>query len=504
MKLLFFLTPHFRMSTVFQIQSEVLLKYASKGYKVFIIKLLPNEVLDSSTRYISNNSYRYIYDKFCRKLFDLLDKQGVNYEVVNFNKFEYIFTGDFSNVNELRSYSYDGQNIGLSVCSSLISTYRDHEFDTIAKRKDVIREINVAINVLKTAKDNIAKFNPDVVCFFNGRLSTNAPILGTCISNNIQYSIFEFTLRKEKYHLLENGTPHNYECRYKELLELWEAEGDLDKKNTIGRDFFEKKYKGDLTVGANFLVGQDQHSSLNIEGKKIVSFFNSSLDEFVSVPGWEEMYSVFNGEYEAIHNTCRHFQDRKDIVFVLRIHPNLSYLDNTQMRELEKLKSFQNLIIIPPTSKVYSYNIINESDLIIVFNSTIGIEACYMGKATIALAKNFYDKLDVTYMPKNEDEFYDFIENTPPPKPKENTYRYGYWWMNFGTSFKFRGNSNGYAEDYFSCSPIEQIVSVGLKLVSCSFYRTFRRTFFNKNILQRFKNPAFRNAIIRNIIPWKK
>ena len=82
-----------------------------------------------------------------------------------------------------------------------------------------------------------------------------------------------------------------------------------------------------------------------------------------------------------------------DFLFVLRVHPNLKFLKNTQNENIKKLVNNSNLIIIYPEEKLSSYELIRLSETIITFGSTIGIESTYMGKKSILIGDQESDML---------------------------------------------------------------------------------------------------------------
>ena len=172
---------------------------------------------------------------------------------------------------------------------------------------------------------------------------------------------------------------------------------------------------------------------------------------------------------------------------------------------MKRLENLENLIIYPAESDCFSYQLIDISDKIITFGSTIGVEACYFEKVSICLGLSLYEYLDVAYIPQSINELYALIENKElSPKPKENSYLYGFAMMTFGEDFLYR-KEGVYTSDYFSFRGKEVLVSSLKKIFSI---QTLKNVFFilNPEFYKRMKYPEYRKTFrkkINNLIKLK-
>lgn len=80
------------------------------------------------------------------------------------------------------------------------------------------------------------------------------------------------------------------------------------------------------------------------------------------------------------------------------------------------------------------------SEKVIVFMSTMGLESSYWGKPVIALYKTIYSYQNIVYQPVSENEMFDLIDDPNLPakvQPKENWYKPAYYMMlNHATPLK--------------------------------------------------------------------
>ena len=69
------------------------------------------------------------------------------------------------------------------------------------------------------------------------------------------------------------------------------------------------------------------------------------------------------------------------------------------------------------------------ADKVVVFGSTIGMEAVYWGKPVILLAGAAYYYSNICYIPKSKEELKEIIVKTLPPKENDATIKWGFYVM---------------------------------------------------------------------------
>jgi len=118
-------------------------------------------------------------------------------------------------------------------------------------------------------------------------------------------------------------------------------------------------------------------------------------------------------------------KDKKEMHFYLRIHPN-SIHENDKWWKSHDLKKLKNLTIIEPDSPISSYSLLMACEKTIVFMSTMGIEATYWGKPSIAVSNTMYKGINAVYEPTDLTQLKGYIlDPSMPPKPKERALAYG-------------------------------------------------------------------------------
>ena len=149
---------------------------------------------------------------------------------------------------------------------------------------------------------------------------------------------------------------------------------------------------------------------------------------------------LFQNQYIALSTIFERYKDNKEIHFYLRIHPNLAKVPFKSHTMLYNL-NYDNVTIIPPTSPISSYTLMDNAEKVLVFDSTMGLESSYWGKPVIAMCICFYSGYNIAYEPRNTEEFFALIEEkglVPKNAPKENYYKLAYRLMGqVGDKLKF-------------------------------------------------------------------
>ncbi|NLB67968.1 MAG: capsule biosynthesis protein [Bacteroidales bacterium] len=291
---------------------------------------------------------------------------------------------------------------------------------------------NASINILSELK-------PDKVLLFNGRLLETRVLFDTCKNLNVPIDVLEVhpsnNPNKSFKVVFENNLPHNIKYRHKVITEKWDNSPlDEDEKREIADSFFikrrEKKPAGDKVYTAHQefgLLPKDWDNS-----KHNIAIFNSSEDEFAAVGGDFDKLALFESQIEGINFILDNFKENTDYHFYLRVHPNLSKIGYKYHTDLYKLSDrFPNVTVIPATDKIDTYALMDAAEKVIVFGSTMGVEAAYWQKPVILLGASLYYYADICHIPKTKEEIVPLIKSALEPKENLFIRKFGYYIMDF-------------------------------------------------------------------------
>lgn len=129
-----------------------------------------------------------------------------------------------------------------------------------------------------------------------------------------------------------------------------------------------------------------------------------------------------------------------ETLFVIRAHPDEaregkaseeSVAGWAEKRQVERLP---NLRFVPPKELINSYDLIRMAKFVLIYNSTIGMEASILGAGVLSAGKARYTASDVVLFPKDQTAYFDQLEEllqaeyvAVPAHFKANARRFLYW-----------------------------------------------------------------------------
>jgi hypothetical protein len=105
-----------------------------------------------------------------------------------------------------------------------------------------------------------------------------------------------------------------------------------------------------------------------------------------------------------------------DTLFVIRAHPDESRRGKESRESVEgwvrrtRADELHNVVFIPPAEYLSSYELIQRSKFVMVYNSSIGLEASLMGAAVLCAGKARYTQLDTVYFPQTQQDYLQKLE----------------------------------------------------------------------------------------------
>jgi len=344
----------------------------------------------------------------------------------------------FDSMDELRAFRLDNFDIGWAVLSSLISTNRDPRPDVRTNRYLVSGFILAAASVYRSMQNRLREIRPDRVYVFNGRFATSRAVLRACQSMNVSCFMHDRGQDLQHFGLFENTLPHDSTYIERQIVEHWSKNGDGPRRRELAHKFYIDRSKGIIPSWYS-LTGSQQAERLPQNwdpAKKNIAIFNSSEDEFAAI-GDEWTNLLYASQQEGLERILQSLsKSEHNIHLYLRIHPNLKAIDNAQTRELATLKA-DFLTVLSPEDPVSTYALMKESDKVVTFGSTTGIEAVFWGIPSILAGPAYYGNLGGTYNPRSHEELVALLRADLPPKDKTSALMYGYYFNNYGIPFKY-------------------------------------------------------------------
>ncbi len=421
-----------------------------------------------------------------------------------------VVTKRFENITELKEFTIDGVDLGAAAASTLAFTQgKEPNLNTIELSSKVLRELKTGLYLYTSFIDILEKVKPDSAIFFNGRFTAARMLMRACEHLHIDFFTHERTGVMNKFALRKNALPHDTLVSTKEILDCWNNASD--DKEKIATTWYQER-RGGADQGFHSYTKQQLTGQLprNFKSDRMnIAIFNSGMEEIVGIPEWDS--PEYDYGVKSLRKILKHFQDNPGYHFYLRVHPSLRGARNSQTMDIDRLaQEFSNITVISPESKLHSYTLMDHCSKIIVYSSTIGVEAAYWGKPVILIAKSMYEYLDCAYKSRSVEETINLIESDILPKPQIGALQYAYWTVNSGIPFsnfvqtgvitgKYLGKTiiksnlflklSFYAIPFLTTGSLHN-VKVGFKHVLLPRIRLIIRSFF-KNLTQKSFNIGF-------------
>ncbi len=345
----------------------------------------------------------------------------------------------FGDPVDLQKYTIGNFDIGYGVLSSVISAFRDPEPDLGSPEMQLLvaRLLVSSFAVYCSIKKLLRATPVDRMYVFNGRFAPLRAALRACQSLGVDCYAHDRGCDLNHYATYRNTTPHDLDYIDAEIRSAWSrAASYQDERERLGSAFFLERSKGIEQNWFTFVKRQQQGVlPANWDpARENIAVFTSSEDEFAAIgDSWKN--PVYEDQNDGIKKILCSVPEENSHVYI-RVHPNLSGVQNRQTREIATL-SAQNLTVIPADSPVDSYALLRSASKAVTFGSTIGVEATFWGVPSILAGQCLYKQLGATYNPRSHAELCDMLRRDLPPKPRQCALMYGYYMKTYGRRFEY-------------------------------------------------------------------
>lgn len=355
---------------------------------------------------------------------------------------EKIVTPPIRNSTEMSMFRYDGFPFGSHVISQLVSMNRDRNLTD-----PVIRETGLKLLINSIAFYEFANtlLPPDIerVILWGGRRSSEAPIKFVAEKRGLKLEFFEESSTRDRY-MLTDEYPFVFN-NFINLVRKWEIEriskGEMDIMLEEGRKYFLERRIGQSQEPSFIWFNKDakQIPIIENQGKRILALFTSSDWEFAELEFSQvsDTKTDFINQYTSLSMILQDSFIRENFEIIIRWHPNHRIAGKFEKEQINSvIDSSPHVKHFRYTDSIDSYQLVEKSDIVLVFGSTIGIEASYLEKPTILLGDTHYAGLGSVYQPENMEKLRDLLTRDLSPLPNYGALLFGDYMRNRGKSIR--------------------------------------------------------------------
>ncbi|MDK1119503.1 MAG: hypothetical protein QGM50_12045 [Anaerolineae bacterium] len=214
--------------------------------------------------------------------------------------------------------------------------------------------------------------------------------------------------------------------------------------------YLARRFQGDFTMaGIKFwpeMQGLDESFLEHaVNFKQIVPVFTNVIFD-TSQP---HANTVFQDMFAWLDMTLEVIRRHPDTLFVIRAHPDELRVRKASREtvsawvETSGVHNEPNVVFVGPNETLSSYELIQKSKFVMVYNSTIGLEAAIMGAAVLCGGRARFTQIPTVFFPQSVEkakktlaEFLDADKIDVPPEFQYNARRFLYYQL-FRTSLPF-------------------------------------------------------------------
>ena len=310
------------------------------------------------------------------------------------------------NFRELSDFELDGIPLGTMVIPSLRWILRKHHIEETNPNKDLLRDyILSAENIARQIRLVLEKIHPRAVVLFNGQFYPEAIVRQIATQKGIRVVTHEVGMQPMSAFFTE-GEATAYPVKIPDEFEL------SSQQEKILDQYLQQRFQGDFSMaGIRFwpkMNGLDADFVQRVKSfKQIVPVFTNVI--FDTSQGHANV--IFPDMFTWLDAVLALIKRHPETFFVIRAHPDEgrpgkesreSVADWVKKNHVDQLP---NVRFVDFSEYFSSYELIGMSKFVMVYNSTIGLEASIMGTTVLCGGKARYTQYPTVILPKNDKEF---------------------------------------------------------------------------------------------------
>jgi len=397
------------------------------------------------------------------KVYDFLVRNLKNKKKVNFhysrpflssNIYD-IIPNNFNNIStdlDLKNFTFRKMAIGMAVYSHLVTISKSSAPNIKLYSKVIYFSIFTCFQIINYLDHNSTKF--DEFWIWNGRTLHERVVVEWCKVHKKRIKFLEVEgtdLDKQERWTLLSDSPHSRLGFQKLILNHWYKHPSSDEK--LSQWYRDRRNK----VNNPFLEAQisgKRFQNLADSPKEVFVFFTSSDDEVTAISSeWE---SKWGNQLHAATEVARVFQTKfheiPSLKLVIRVHPNIQ--NKSVSSQLAWLKfsttakrEFPDVSVILPKDSIDSYSLLDDARGVLVYGTTLGLEAVFEGKYLASLAPLRYDELCKVKQLKDEQSVLNWVlgvlSNKAPVPKREGSLAWANWALTYGNNWQYVKKTRG-------------------------------------------------------------
>ena len=351
---------------------------------------------------------------------------------------------DDLSLERLMDFHWQGMPLGSLCLPGLRWILRRHHLEDDEGTRYLLREyILSAWNVAGEFTRFLEEVRPRAVVVFNGQFFPEAVARYVSQQRGLRIITYEVGLQPASA-FFTDGEATAYPIRIPDDFEL------NDAQNARLDTYLEKRFQGQFSMaGIKFWPEMKGLDAAFLEKaarfKQIVPIFTNVIFD-TSQP---HANTVFKDMFSWLDTVLPVIREHPETLFVIRAHPDELRVRKSSRETVSAWVAASgadkepNVVFIGPKESLSSYELISRSKFVMVYNSTIGLEASIMSAPVLCAGRARFTQYPTVFFPQTVDEqrsrMQEFLEAGSirvPPDFQRNARRFLYYQL-FRTSLPF-------------------------------------------------------------------
>jgi hypothetical protein len=347
-------------------------------------------------------------------------------------------------VPELMGFEWQNTPLGALCLPGLRWILRIHHLEDDENTRHLLREyILSAWNVAGKFSDFLDRTRPRAVVVFNGQFFPEASARYVAQKRGLRVITHEVGLQPATAYFTE-GEATAYPIHIPDEFEL------NNEQNAKLDSYLAKRFQGDFTMaGIKFWADMrelDESFLQKAAGfKQIVPIFTNVIFD-TSQP---HANTVFEDMFQWLDLALDVIKSHRETLFVIRAHPDELRVRKSSRETVQgwvdsrEVQKEPNVVFVNPNETLSSYELIQRSKFVMIYNSTIGLEASIMGAAVLCAGRARFTQYPTVFFPQSIEAYRDELQKflrvdgiDVPADFKRNARRFLYYQL-FRTSLPF-------------------------------------------------------------------
>ena len=283
-----------------------------------------------------------------------------------------------------------------AVFSDLVTYLRSDDIDLTRgyPRRVAAMMRRKATELYFTLRAILEKETFDEVYIPNGRVPEQRLAIEACKASSVAVRYYEIGRARPHAFYAGKTQVHDREGTQAEVAEVL-SETPLSEIRRLANQWLQERSSAGSVLNV-YSEGWQEAQATSVSSEQRAVFFSSSVDEFASY-GASWKLDQWGNQYEAFDSIMSKLGEQ-GVECTLRIHPNLTNKSpqyfQREVRDVMKLaQKHPRLRVLWHNDPANSYELVKESDYIIVGRSTLGLEASLVGKCVWVTTAARYDTI---------------------------------------------------------------------------------------------------------------